>query len=36
MEATIYILVTTLALGVVFFAITFREPSKIPRGNSKK
>jgi photosystem II PsbT protein len=31
MEATIYILVTTLALGTVFFAITFREPSKIPR-----
>jgi photosystem II PsbT protein len=31
MEATIYILVTTLALGTVFFAIAFREPSKIPR-----
>jgi photosystem II PsbT protein len=31
MEATIYILVTALALGVVFFAIAFREPAKIPR-----
>jgi photosystem II PsbT protein len=31
MEATIYILVTVLALGVIFFAIAFREPPKIPR-----
>ncbi len=31
MEATIYILVTALALGVIFFAIAFREPQKIPR-----
>jgi hypothetical protein len=35
MEATIYILVTALALGVIFFAIAFREP---PRNlfNTKK
>ncbi|MCY7367451.1 MAG: photosystem II reaction center protein T [Chamaesiphon sp.] len=30
MEGTIYILVTTLALGTVFFAISFLEPAKIP------
>ena len=37
MEATIYILVTALALGVVFFSIAFREPAKIPRNpNTKK
>ena len=36
MEATIYILVTALALGVVFFAIAFREPAKIPRNPNKK
>ena len=36
MEATIYILVTVLALGTVFFAITFREPPRIPRNTNKK
>jgi photosystem II PsbT protein len=36
MEATIYILVTVLALGTVFFAITFREPPRIPRNTDKK
>jgi photosystem II PsbT protein len=35
MEATIYILVTALALGVIFFAIAFREPPRIPRNEKK-
>jgi photosystem II PsbT protein len=35
MEAIIYILVTTLALGVIFFAIAFREPPRIPRSEKK-
>jgi photosystem II PsbT protein len=35
MEATIYILVTALALGVIFFAIAFREPPRIPRSGDK-
>jgi photosystem II PsbT protein len=31
MESVIYILVLTLAIGVLFFAIAFREPPRIPR-----
>ncbi len=33
MEAVAYILVLTLALGTIFFAIAFREP---PRIQTKK
>lgn len=33
MEAVAYILVLTLALGTIFFAIAFREP---PRIETKK
>ncbi|MCS6812614.1 MAG: photosystem II reaction center protein T [Cyanobacteria bacterium] len=29
MESTVYILVLALALGVLFFAIAFREPPRI-------
>ena len=29
MESTVYILVLALALGVIFFAIAFREPPRI-------
>jgi photosystem II PsbT protein len=35
MEAIIYILVTALAIGVIFFAIAFREPPRIPRSEKK-
>ncbi|MGF1490714.1 MAG: photosystem II reaction center protein T [Prochloraceae cyanobacterium] len=31
MEAVAYILVLTLALGVIFFAIAFREPPRIQK-----
>lgn len=31
MEALAYILILTLALGTLFFAIAFREPPRIPR-----
>ncbi|MBI4782277.1 MAG: photosystem II reaction center protein T [Oscillatoriophycideae cyanobacterium NC_groundwater_1537_Pr4_S-0.65um_50_18] len=31
MEAVAYILVLTLALGVLFFAIAFREPPRITK-----
>jgi photosystem II PsbT protein len=31
MEAVAYILVLTLALGVIFFAIAFREPPRISK-----
>ncbi|HEY9628560.1 MAG TPA: photosystem II reaction center protein T [Coleofasciculaceae cyanobacterium] len=31
MEAVAYILVLTLALGVLFFAIAFREPPRISK-----
>jgi photosystem II PsbT protein len=31
MEAVAYILVLTLALGVIFFAIAFREPPRITK-----
>lgn len=29
MESVVYILVLTLAIGVLFFAIAFREPPRI-------
>ncbi|TVQ41786.1 MAG: photosystem II reaction center protein T [Gloeocapsa sp. DLM2.Bin57] len=31
MESAAYILVLTLALGVIFFAIAFREPPRISK-----
>ncbi len=31
MESLLYILVLTLALGVLFFAIAFREPPRIEK-----
>ncbi|MBF2045888.1 photosystem II reaction center protein T [Leptolyngbya sp. 7M] len=31
MEVVAYVLVLTLALGVLFFAIAFREPPRISR-----
>ncbi|MDJ0726894.1 MAG: photosystem II reaction center protein T [Prochloraceae cyanobacterium] len=31
MEAVAYLLVLTLALGVLFFAIAFREPPRIQK-----
>jgi photosystem II PsbT protein len=31
MEAVAYILVLTLAIGVLFFAIAFREPPRISK-----
>ncbi|BAZ38280.1 photosystem II reaction center protein T [Calothrix sp. NIES-4101] len=31
MESIAYILVFTLALGTIFFAIAFREPPRIPK-----
>ncbi|ELR97917.1 photosystem II reaction center protein T [Gloeocapsa sp. PCC 73106] len=31
MESAAYILVLTLALGVIFFAIAFREPPRIQK-----
>ncbi|MBR8827620.1 MAG: photosystem II reaction center protein T [Gomphosphaeria aponina SAG 52.96 = DSM 107014] len=31
MESVAYILVLTLALGVIFFAIAFREPPRIQK-----
>lgn len=31
MEAVAYILVLTLAIGVLFFAIAFREPPRITK-----
>jgi photosystem II PsbT protein len=31
MESVAYILILTLAIGVLFFAIAFREPARIPK-----
>jgi photosystem II PsbT protein len=31
MESVLYVLVLTLALGVLFFAIAFREPPRIQK-----
>jgi photosystem II PsbT protein len=31
MEAVAYVLVVTLALGTIFFAIAFREPPRLPK-----
>jgi photosystem II PsbT protein len=31
MEAVAYVLVVTLALGTIFFAIAFREPPRIEK-----
>jgi len=31
MESVVYILILTLALGVLFFAIAFREPPRIEK-----
>jgi photosystem II PsbT protein len=35
MEALAYILVLTLALGTIFFAIAFREPPRIDTNKDK-
>ncbi|QLE54083.1 photosystem II reaction center protein T [Nostoc sp. TCL26-01] len=35
MESVAYILILTLALGVLFFAIAFREPPRINREEEK-
>jgi photosystem II PsbT protein len=35
MESILYIFVLVGALGVIFFAIAFREPPRIPRKDDK-
>ncbi|AFY56699.1 Photosystem II reaction centre T protein [Rivularia sp. PCC 7116] len=35
MEAVAYILVLTLAIGTIFFAIAFREPPRIENKEEK-
>ena len=35
MESVAYILVVALALGVIFFAIAFREPPRIEKKEDK-
>lgn len=35
MESVAYILILTLAIGVLFFAIAFREPPRIQKKDEK-